>query len=119
MPHLRFKQDLIPGTEIFQWVQATKTTKEMRVELDDDKFEFEIACAELCGYNHYQMRGKVFIVENDEFEAKLKELAEFDCPEIWDDDGFNKSMSYTKAGLKTRKDKADNPHGDDDHDDGN
>jgi len=100
LPNLRFKQDLVPGTRIYQWVQATKTTKERRQELGNDDFDFEIACAELCGYNHYQMRGKIKIVENDEFEAKIKQLSEFGCPDIWD--RWDDSRSYTEAAMKAR-----------------
>ena len=45
VPVLRLKQDIVPGREIPAWFEATKTGT------------YEIACAELCGYGHYTMRG--------------------------------------------------------------
>jgi cytochrome c oxidase subunit 2 len=35
--------------------------------------EFEIACAELCGFGHYQMRGFLRVVSDEEFERWLAE----------------------------------------------
>jgi cytochrome c oxidase subunit 2 len=49
VPVLRLKQDCIPGREIPAWFEATKAG------------EYEIACAELCGYGHYTMRAFLFV----------------------------------------------------------
>lgn len=57
VPVLRLKQDAIPNREIPAWFEATETG------------EYEIACAELCGYGHYTMRGFLF-VHSDEDYAK-------------------------------------------------
>jgi cytochrome c oxidase subunit 2 len=35
--------------------------------------EFEIACTELCGFGHYQMRGFLRVVSDEEFERWLAE----------------------------------------------
>ncbi len=61
MPHLRFKQDAVPGREIVRWVQATKPGK------------YEIPCAELCGFGHSGMKGFLFVHTPDEFEQWKKE----------------------------------------------
>lgn len=53
LPNVRLKQDLVPGKIIPQWFRATKTGR------------YEIACAELCGVGHTDMRG-VLIVETEE-----------------------------------------------------
>lgn len=44
VPVLRLKQDVVPGRKIPAWFKATETG------------QYEIACAELCGYGHYTMR---------------------------------------------------------------
>jgi cytochrome c oxidase subunit 2 len=73
MPHLRFKQDLMPGMDITGWTQATKTTAQGRQERGDPKFDYEIACAELCGIQHHAMRARVKIEDPAGYENWLKE----------------------------------------------
>ena len=49
----------------------------------DDRFvylsgEYEIACAQLCGLSHYQMRGYVTVESPSELEEWLQEMSELD-----------------------------------------
>lgn len=62
LPHFRMKQDANPGSVTKTWFQATKTG------------DFEIVCAELCGYAHYQMRGALKVLEPQEFEKWQQEM---------------------------------------------
>ena len=54
LPQLRIKQDAVPGLTIPVWFDA------------DRAGEYELACAELCGWGHYKMRGRVTVHETDE-----------------------------------------------------
>ena len=52
----------------------------MRTRTGNPEFQYEIACAQLCGLGHYRMRGFVTVLSTDEFqkwvegeETKLKE----------------------------------------------
>jgi len=58
LPHFRVKMDAVPGIPTQFWFTPTKTTQQARDERDDQKFDFELACAELCGAS----------VEADEFQ---------------------------------------------------
>ena len=49
VPHLRIKQDAVPGLAVPVWFQATKAGR------------YEIVCAELCGWGHYRMIGRVYV----------------------------------------------------------
>ncbi len=49
VPVLRLKQDALPGREIMQWFEATKTGR------------YEIPCAELCGFGHSGMLGHLTV----------------------------------------------------------
>jgi cytochrome c oxidase subunit II len=60
LPNLRVKQDSVPGMTIDFWFTPTRTGR------------FELACAELCGFGHYEMRG-VLIVESAEEWARWAE----------------------------------------------
>jgi cytochrome c oxidase subunit II len=57
VPPLRFKQDLVPGMEIKVHFTATKVG------------QYELACAELCGQNHFKMRGFMLVLPDDELSA--------------------------------------------------
>lgn len=61
VPALRFKQDAVPGMEINVHFTATKTGK------------YEIACAELCGQLHYNMRSQMDVMSASDFENWLKQ----------------------------------------------
>jgi cytochrome c oxidase subunit 2 len=55
LPMHRIKQDAVPGMTIDVWF------------VPDREGEYEIACAELCGFGHYQMRGTLYVVSDEEF----------------------------------------------------
>lgn len=55
-PHMRLKMDAVPGMPTRFWFIPTKTTAEMRAELNDPEFEYEIACTEICGRGHFSMK---------------------------------------------------------------
>jgi cytochrome c oxidase subunit 2 len=52
----------------------------MRARTGNPEFQYEIACAQLCGLGHYRMRGFVTVQTADEFQTwmdeKAKEAAE-------------------------------------------
>lgn len=72
LPHFRVKMDAMPGMPTEFWFTPTKTTQEMRNELDDQTFTYEMACTEMCGKGHYSMRYEVVVLENDDYEEWLK-----------------------------------------------
>lgn len=63
LPHLRVKQDAVPGM-----------TPEM-IFLPTRTGEFELACAELCGLAHYRMRGFFQVMSAQQFDDWLREQA--------------------------------------------
>jgi cytochrome c oxidase subunit II len=73
VPEFRVKQDAIPGLTIPIWFVPTVTTAEMRTRTGDPKFQYEIACAQLCGLGHYRMRGYVTVQSADEFQKWMDE----------------------------------------------
>ena len=87
VPEFRVKQDAIPGLTIPIWFVPDVTTEEMRARTGNPEFQYEIACAQLCGLGHYRMRGFVTVLPDDEFlqwmdaeQVKLQEQGEGD---IW------------------------------------
>lgn len=59
LPHLRVKQDVVPGMKQFVWFRANKVGV------------YDIVCAELCGWGHYKMRGRITIEPREQFDRWL------------------------------------------------
>ena len=72
IPHFRVKMDAVPGMPTqFKFI-ATKTTQEMRDELNNANFNYELACAEICGQAHFSMK-MIVVVEEPEAYEKWKQ----------------------------------------------
>lgn len=69
IPHMGVKMDAVPGMITTLSFTATSTTDEMREKLNDDNFDFEVACAELCGRMHFAMKLIVVVDEPADFET--------------------------------------------------
>lgn len=74
IPVLRVKQDAIPGMRIPVWFEAVGMGN------------YEVACAQLCGNNHYSMRALMVIEPEEKFSAWLEEKAK--PPEEFDEDAM-------------------------------
>ncbi|MFQ5665698.1 MAG: cytochrome c oxidase subunit II [Candidatus Binatia bacterium] len=61
VPVLRLKQDALPGREIRVWFEATKPG------------QYEIPCAELCGFGHSGMKGLLTVQDAADYEAWRKQ----------------------------------------------
>ncbi|MDA1052021.1 MAG: cytochrome c oxidase subunit II [Planctomycetota bacterium] len=79
LPNLRIKQDIVPGMKQFVWFRANQTGT------------FDVVCAELCGWGHYKMRGRMTIESREKFDVWLdkqieeQERSEF-TPKAGDED---------------------------------
>lgn len=67
-PHFRLKMDAVPGMPTKFWFTPTKSTEEMREELNDPEFNYEIACTEVCGRGHFSMKIMVVVEEPEAYE---------------------------------------------------
>ena len=82
VPEFRVKQDAIPGLTIPLWFIPNVTTAEMRTRTGNAEFQYEIACAQLCGLGHYRMRGFVTVQTAAEFQKWMDEkVAEASAPD--------------------------------------
>lgn len=68
IPHFRVKMDAVPGLITTLHFTPTTTTEEMREQLNEPGFNYEIACAELCGRMHFAMKLILVVDEPEEFE---------------------------------------------------
>jgi cytochrome c oxidase subunit II len=101
LPHFRVKMDAVPGIPTYFVFTPTKTTAEMRNTLKDyeefnvpydpadptgpkrwEKFDYELACAELCGKGHYSMRRIFKVVSQAEYDEWAKKQESFYLTQI-------------------------------------
>ena len=75
VPEFRVKQDAIPGLTIPIWFVPTITTAEMRTRTGNPEFQYEIACAQLCGLGHARMRGFVTVQSAEEFQKWMEDTS--------------------------------------------
>ena len=82
VPEFRVKQDAVPGLTIPIWFVPNVTTADMRARTKNPEFQYEIACAQLCGLGHARMRGFVTVETPEAFQkwldAKIQEQSEED-----------------------------------------
>ena len=76
LPHFRVKMDCVPGMPTHFNFKPRFTTQEMRDKLKDQNFNFELACAEMCGTGHYGMMKEVRVVTLDEYKAWVQKQFE-------------------------------------------
>ena len=67
-PHFRVKMDAVPGQPTTFAFTPRTTTSEMRAKLGNDKFKYELACAEMCGRNHFSMSKLIEVVTMEEYK---------------------------------------------------
>ncbi len=113
LPQFRVKMDALPGLPTYFVFTPTKTTEQYREELSkypeyqkpkdpsdpDSKkmwedFNYELACAELCGKGHFSMRRVVRIVTEPEYEAWLSQQHSYYMDNIrhTDDDPYKDQL---------------------------
>ena len=64
LPEMRVKQDAVPGMQIPIYFTPTLTSDDFLKKIKGTAREgrgYEIACAQLCGNQHYSMRGYMTI----------------------------------------------------------
>jgi len=118
LPHFRVKMDAIPGLPTYFIFTPIKTTQEYRDGLSSypewqvpadptepngpqkwEMFDYELACAELCGTGHWTMRKTVRIVSEEEYEAWTKEQPSYYKSNIrgTDEDPMGRLLAYEVA----------------------
>ncbi len=80
LPNFRVKQDAVPGLQGRVWFQATRTSADVIGKVTSDNATrdqsrhfglskpFDIVCAELCGGQHYAMKGSMYVVTREQYD---------------------------------------------------
>ncbi len=73
MPHFRTHIYAVPGQRNKVMLVPTITTREMRKKLGDPNFDYELACNQLCGGAHYNMRMTIVVESWEEYQNWLRQ----------------------------------------------
>jgi len=73
IPAFRLKMDAVPGMPTKFWFIPTMSTADMREKTGNPDFNYELACAEICGSGHFTMRMVVVVDEPADYEQWKKE----------------------------------------------
>jgi len=68
LPHFRVKMDAVPGMPTQFKFKVTKTTQQMRDDLGNPNFNYEMACTEICGRGHFSMKLNVIVEDEESYE---------------------------------------------------
>ena len=68
-PHFRVQMYAVPGMPTRFWFTPTTTTDEMRAKLGNPKFNYEIACNQICGRGHFAMKINIIVDEPEDYVA--------------------------------------------------
>lgn len=87
IPVMRVKQDALPGKQFPVWFTPTQSNTALRNGVyehginpetlkDDEAYRWDLPCAELCGWGHYRMIGRVYVhPTREDFMAWLRQTA--------------------------------------------
>jgi cytochrome c oxidase subunit 2 len=79
LSHFRMKMDAVPGIPTTMWFTPIVTTKDMKLKTNNPNFEYEISCDQMCGAGHFNMKGIIKVVTQEEYDAWAKTQK----PEYW------------------------------------
>ncbi|MEO7801872.1 MAG: cytochrome c oxidase subunit II [Ginsengibacter sp.] len=68
LPHFRMKMDAVPGIPTTLWFTPKYTTEEMKVRTGNANFTYEISCDQICGKNHFSMRGIIIVEKQQNYD---------------------------------------------------
>lgn len=124
LPHFRVKMDAVPGLPSYFVFTPTVTTEEFRARLRDnanwqglsdpedpeslqkwEDFDYELACAELCGKGHYSMRKIVKIVSEGEYNAWLEQQNSYYMSQIRNTDNDPLKGQFLESDIKVNEKK--------------
>jgi cytochrome c oxidase subunit 2 len=76
VPKLRLKQDAVPGMTIPVWFQVEQEKFDREKKNAAGELEMDLICAELCGWGHYKMAGRLRVLTREAYDRWLEEKTE-------------------------------------------
>lgn len=71
-PHFRAQMNTVPGMTTRFKFKPEITTKDMRVKMNNDKFNYVLMCNKICGGAHYKMKMMVVVLPESEYKTWME-----------------------------------------------
>jgi cytochrome c oxidase subunit II len=71
MPQFRVNIYAVPGMPTEFYFKPIKTTAEMRKDLNNPNFNYEMACSQLCGASHWNMKMTIVVEDEKDYNKWL------------------------------------------------
>jgi cytochrome c oxidase subunit II len=75
LPYFRAQMNVVPGLPTQFSFKPTITTAEMRKKLNDNEFDYHVVCNKICGNAHFNMKMKVVIESEKDYQIWLESKA--------------------------------------------
>ncbi|MFD1258628.1 cytochrome c oxidase subunit II transmembrane domain-containing protein [Mucilaginibacter terrae] len=102
MPNFRVQINAVPGLPTYFKFTPTKTTAEMRAELDRTDFNYRLYCNKICGGSHYNMQKLVLVVTQAEYQNWLEQQKPYLTDQIKKELKLADNPLYKQSVLKNR-----------------
>jgi len=102
MPNFRVQINAVPGLPTYFKFTPTKTTAEMRAELDQPEFNYHLYCNKICGGGHYNMQKLVVVVTEAEYQNWLTQQKPYLSEQLKKDLKLADNPLYKQAVLQQR-----------------
>ncbi len=79
-PHFRAQMNCVPGITTEFTFKPRYTAEEMKIEAAKEGktfYSYELVCNKICGASHYKMRFPIVVLEQKDFDAKMKAAKTF------------------------------------------
>jgi len=79
-PHFRAQMNCVPGMSTQFTFKPRYTAEEMKVEAAKEGktfYSYELVCNKICGASHYKMHFPIVVLEQKDFDAKMKAAKTF------------------------------------------
>jgi cytochrome c oxidase subunit 2 len=102
MPNFRVQINAVPGLPTYFKFTPTKTTAEMRAELDKSDFNYRLYCNKICGGGHYNMQKTVLVVTQAEYQNWLSQQKPYLTDQIKKELKLADNPLYKQSVLQNR-----------------
>jgi cytochrome c oxidase subunit 2 len=102
MPNFRVQINAVPGLPTYFKFTPTKTTAEMRSELDKSDFNYRLYCNKICGGGHYNMQKTVLVVTQAEYQNWLSQQKPYLTDQIKKELKLADNPLYKQSVLQNR-----------------
>jgi len=102
MPNFRVQINAVPGLPTYFKFTPTKTTAEMRSDLNQSDFNYHLYCNKICGGSHYNMQKLVVVVTQAEYQKWLSQQKPYLSEQLKKELKLADNPLYKQAVLQNR-----------------